>query len=342
VSLSFAARAAASVAAAWLAAGCGPPTLRVTPPPLGAEAVSLLGDTLWSVRLPAEEGQARVSQLADAKRRAGVRRDDLNVQLLLGRRTANMGRLREAIDLYTVAIEAVPSDPRPYRRRGELLLLVREPDRAARDLQDAVNRARRNPAAKEFTEGPDGQLVGTTLLYGSLLQLGMTHYVRGDYRRAHAALLGAAQSSEDGDGLAAATLWLLFTLRRAGRAEESGQVARLIPADLPVVTRRAEHRLLQAFAGSIPLDSLQRELAGADPETAGLYLYGVGVSLLAGGRLADAAGTMDEVRHAAGWATMVHVAAEADLARLRHPCSAARPASPAETRWNPCLVTAIK
>ena len=332
-----------SVVGIALAAGCGPPTLRLAPPPLGAEAISFLGDTLWSVSLSAAEGQTRVSQLADAKRRAGARRDDLNTQLLLGRRTAAMGRLREAIDLYSKAIEAVPTDARLYRRRGELLLLVREPDLAAGDLGRAVKRAKLDSAAKEFVEGADGQLQGTRVLHSSQLLLGITHYIRGDYRRAYSALVAAAQSADDADGIAAASLWLLFTLRRAGRQEEARQIAKVIPADLPVVTRRAEHRLLQAFAGTISLDSLQRDLGGeAVPETAALYLYGLGSSLLARGRQAEATEAFVEIRHTASWATIAFVAAEAELARLRRPCPEAASQPVADTRWNRCLVTVIQ
>ena len=332
-----------SVVGMALAAGCGPPTLRLAPPPLGAEAISFLGDTLWSVSLSAAEGQTRVNQLADAKRRAGARRDDLNTQLLLGRRTAAMGRLREAIDLYSKAIEAAPTDARLYRRRGELLLLVREPDLAAGDLGRAVKRAKLDSAAKEFVEGPDGQFQGTRVLHSSQLLLGITHYIRGDYRRAYPALVAAAQSADDADGIAAASLWLLFTLRRAGRQEEARQIAKVIPADLPVVNRRAEHRLLQAFAGTISLDSLQRDLGGeAVPETAALYLYGLGSSLLDRGRRAEAAEAFDEIRHTASWATIAVVAAEAELARLRRPCPEAASQPAADTRWNRCLVTVIQ
>ena len=335
--------AAIWIALAGLAVGCGPPTLRLAPPPLGAEAVSLLGDTLWSVNLSAAEGQARVGQLADAKRRAGAQRDDLNSQLLLGRRTAAMGRIREAIAVYTKAIEAVPTDARLYRRRGELLLLVREPDLAAGDLGRAVKRAKLDSTAKEFLEGPDGQLIGTKVLHSSQLLLGITHYIRGDYHRAYPALVAAAQSADDADGIAAASLWLFFTLRRAGRPDEAGQIAKVIPADLAVVNRRAEHRLLQAFAGAISLDSLQRDLGGAAmAETAGLYLYGVGSSLLARGRPAEAAEAFDEVRLTVGWATIVYAAAEADLARLRRPCPDAPSEPLLETRWNRCLRTVIK
>ena len=334
--------AAVRTALAGLVIGCGPPTLRLIPPPLGAEAISFVGDTLWSVNLSAAEGQARVTQLADAKRRAGVFRDDLNAQLLLGRRTAAMGRLREAIEIYTKAIEAVPTDARLYRRRGELLLQIREPNLAAGDLRRAVSRAKQ-VNGKEFLEGPDGQLNATSVLHSSLLLLGITHYIRGDYREAYPVLVSAAQSADDSDGIAAASLWLFFTLQRAGRLSEASQVAKVIPADLPVVNRRPELRLLQAFAGTISLDSLQRDLgADAGSAAAGLYLYGVGSSLLARGRRTEAAEAFDEVRHAAGWETVVYIAAEADLARLRPPCPESPTEPPADPRWNRCLVTVIK
>ena len=186
-------------------------------------------------------------------------------------------------------------------------------------------------------------MTGTKVLHGSQLLLGITQYVRGDYRRAYPALVAAAQAADDADGIAVASLWLLFTLRRAGRLEEASQIAKVIPADLAVVNRRAEHRLLQAFAGTISLDSLQRDLGGeVASETAGLYLYGVGSSLLVRGRQVEAAEAFDEVRHVASWATITSVAAEAELARLRHPCPEPPFQLLLETRWNRCLISVIK
>src|SRR6185436_18383590 len=73
--------------------------------PISAQALSLLGDTLWSLPINPEEGPALVEQLNKARNRATSSPLDVNAALVVARRTADLGRLRESVELYTKADE---------------------------------------------------------------------------------------------------------------------------------------------------------------------------------------------------------------------------------------------
>ena len=312
--------------------------LVIDPPPRGAQALSLLGDTLWSIRFPSMEGQVRVRRLVEAQRRARTDPGDQAAQLLLGRRTAEMGRFREALEIYQTAIDADATDARLWRRQGELLLLLREPDRAADRLEQAVARAKAHPSAKEFLESDDGGLVGTSILHGSYWLLGVAHYVRGDLRRSLEAFGEAARTASNADEAANTAVWLFFLLHQHGRRAEAAEIVRAFPADAPVISSGAEQRLLLALRGDVSYDSLRRETLSAAPETENLYRYGLAVGLMSSDESTGGEMLRDLVRLGA-WGNLVAVAAEAELARRAAPCPGPLPRLPAERRWNRCRTT---
>ncbi len=88
----------------------------------------------------------------EAERALAVAPTNVDSLIWMGRRTAYLGRYREAIDIYSEAIGLHPEDARLYRHRGHRHLSVRELGKAIADLERAA----------ELTEGrmdevePDG------------------------------------------------------------------------------------------------------------------------------------------------------------------------------------------
>ena len=173
-------------AAFWLAFGitsCRGAEVRLTPLPSGAQAVSLLGDTLWNVPLPPGEGPGLVAKLHSAQRNLSVRPTDAGAKLLVARRTAALGRLRDAVSIYSEVIADDFGTARVYRRRGDLLLQLREMAAAERDLR----RSATDPAGtgvRDYSEDSSGGLIGSLVRYQASLGLGVVRYVGGDYSRA--------------------------------------------------------------------------------------------------------------------------------------------------------------
>jgi tetratricopeptide (TPR) repeat protein len=300
---------------AVLSAGCGSPIITLRPVPSGAQAISFLGDTLWAAPIEPGAGPSPVRQLHAAQRNLQAKPTDPAARMLVARRTAALGRLREAVDLYTEIIAEDRGTARLYRRRGEMLLLLREVDLAERDLRRAV----KSPAArieKEFVEDADGRLVQTSLGYQAHLLLGVVQYVRGEHQRAATSLLEAIRYSTGADELVQGGLWLGMALFRAGRGAEALEVIRGIPGDLEVTERVAELTLLRLFRGEVRVDSL-RVLANQGRDAEALYLYGLGVIQLVRGEPAIAAELFEEILRLGRWHTWPAIAAESELPRLR-------------------------
>src|SRR5262245_50177770 len=117
------------------------------------EARSLLGRPLFAPAIPDERRQRLEKNLAQAEQEARARPDDADALIWLGRRTAYLGRFREAIAVFTRGLEKHPRDPRFLRHRGHRYVSVRELDKAVADLERAGDLLRWRPDEVE----PDGE-----------------------------------------------------------------------------------------------------------------------------------------------------------------------------------------
>src|SRR5690606_31905964 len=79
------------------------------------EATSLLGRPLFAPQQPAETRAALEKNLAAAKAEFDRNPGSVDAAIWLGRRTAYLGRYRDAIAVFSTAIEKHPADPRLYR-----------------------------------------------------------------------------------------------------------------------------------------------------------------------------------------------------------------------------------
>jgi hypothetical protein len=88
---------------ALVMSACASPIVRLRPVPSGAQGISLLGDTLWNVRIPPGEGPSLVQLLHAAQRNLLARPTDVPARMLVARRTAALGRIREATERGCIA-----------------------------------------------------------------------------------------------------------------------------------------------------------------------------------------------------------------------------------------------
>jgi len=286
--------------------------------PISAQALSLLGDTLWSLPINPEEGPALVEQLNKARNRATSSPLDVNAALVVARRTADLGRLRESVELYTKADELNPTDPRIPRYRGEILMQLREFELAQHDFQSSAGRLVGKPTQVEFLPVEDGSLLGSTLQFNVYRLLGLTYYLKGDYTRARITLIEAAKAAGNGDDVVAAGLWLFFSSRRLGAIEESRIILERLTDSAAVGAREAELSLLQAFRNGASSDSLHLDLRKPfQVERDALTAYGLGFALLLLGRTDEAELLFEHIRTYRDWSSIPVIAAEAELARLR-------------------------
>lgn len=305
-------------AIALLTAACAsaPPTRRAPAAeflPPDVEAMSLLGEPLVRPALaPAVEKQ-RQEQLEVAQRDYDAHPESAEAIIELGRRTAYLGRYREAIAIFTDGIRKHPDDARLYRQRGFRYITVRRFADAVNDLKFASlllrGRADEPEPEAEETAGPPSSL-RSNIDY----QLGLAYFLEGDFDDAVSAYRKCLGLSNNPDRVVAASQWLYTALRRLGRAEEAEKVLQPISISMDVVASVPYHKLLLMESGEIaPQELTQQDPNSVDGVT---ILYGIGSWYYDGGQPEKAVPFWERVVHGSQWPAFGYIAAEADLARV--------------------------
>lgn len=278
------------------------------------EAVSLLGERLYSPPIPAPTREVYEQRLAEARRAHGRTPADADSIIWLGRRTAYLGRYREAISIFTGGITKHPADARMYRHRGHRYVSVREFDRAIADLTRAAELTAGRPDAIEPDGIPNARNVPTSTLQSNIwYHLGLAHYLKGDFNRALVAYREAMRVPGNPDMLVATSHWLYMTLRRLGRATEAEAVLAPISRDMAIIENDAYHRLLLMYKGQLSPDSLAPPGTGALNDAS--IGYGLGNWHLYNGRRVDALAVFRRVLSGGNWPAFGYIAAEAEVAR---------------------------
>lgn len=285
-----------------------------------AEATSLFGKPLVPAALSAERRAVLEKDLADAK--AAFDRDPASADaaIWLGRRTAYLGRYRDAIAIFSDAIVKHPADPRLYRHRGHRYITVREFSRAAADLTKAAALVEGRPDEVEPDGQPNAKNIPTSTLKTNIYyHLGLAHYLQGDFRRAADAYRLCMEHSKNADMQVATAHWQYMTLRRLGREAEAAKVLTPIVESMPVIENTSYHRLLMMYKGAADAGALL-EASRSEPLDAVTIGYGVANWHLYNGRPEDARAILASIvdKYAdSQWPGFGYIAAEAELARQR-------------------------
>lgn len=295
-----------------LAVGCSAPA---EPEPTGPtpEATSLLGKPLFPAPIAEEARNRMETELAEARADWEDSPDDSDAIIWLGRRTAYLGRYREAIEIYTDGISRHPRDARLYRHRGHRYISVRELDKAISDLEQAAAFIADRPDEVEPDGQPNERGVPTSTLHSNIYyHLALAHYLSGNYARAAEVWTRARDAVDNPDNLVAASHWLYLAMRRAGR-DDAGTVLDRIGADLDVIENTSYHSLLLMYKGERDPQALLDSAAASASGSA--VSYGVSAWFLLEGREEEAIAIWKKLVAQPDWASFGHIAAEADLAR---------------------------
>lgn len=284
------------------------------------EATSLLGEPLRRPDLSPENRQRLESNLAAARAAWEQAPTDADSIIWLGRRLAYLGRYREALATFSEGIRAHPDDARMYRHRGHRWITVRQLDSAVADLSRAAELIRGTGDEVEPDGAPNRFGIPTSTLQSNIwYHLGLAHYLRGDFERALEAYRECMAVSENDDMHVATADWMYMTLRRLGRDAEAAPVLEPIHAGMRILENDSYHRRLLMYKGELPADSLLAAdgADGADALTMATQGYGVGNWYLYRGDTTRAREIFERVLSYGNWAAFGHIAAEAELVRLR-------------------------
>jgi hypothetical protein len=287
--------------------------------PPGAEAISLLGRPLHPAALAPEIRRGHEERLAQAKRAYDHTPTNPDSIIWLGRRTAYLGRYREAIEIYSRGIALHPADARLYRHRGHRYISVRELDHAVADLTRAEELIRGKADETEPDGLPNARGIPTSTLHSNIrYHLGLAHYLKGDYERALRPYQDDVDAHVNSDMLVATSHWLYMTLRRLGRREEASRVLDVIAPEMDVIENTSYHRLLLMYKGLLPPDSVLANPGGGDAALQDVTVsYGIGNWHLYNGRREQARQIFERILSTTQWAAFGYLAAEAEVARWR-------------------------
>lgn len=290
-----------------------PPT-SVAPLPLDdVEALSLFDKPLAAPELAPEVRRDREDKLAAAKADAAARPDDPEALIWLGRRTAYLGRFREAIEIFSRGVARYPQDARFLRHRGHRYISIRRFDMAETDLEDAARLIAGQPDEVEPDGLPNAAGIPVSTLQTNIwYHLGLARYLQADYPGALEAYRACLEVSKNPDMQVATRQWMYLTLRRLGDDAEATRVLEPIRMDMEILENQSYHKLLLMERGEIPPLSLLAADGNLDPAIG----YGVGAWYLAEGRQEEAVQIFRKVVETGPWSAFGAIAAEVDLHRL--------------------------
>lgn len=289
-----------------------------------AEAISLLGDTLYTMELPRERKLKYDSALRIARQNYQQNPENLENIIWLGRRLAYLSRYQEAIDVYTEGLKAHPDSPELLRHRGHRYISTREFDKAVDDLQRSAVLIMDQPLKEE----PNGIPIPlpeddrpTSLQFNIFYHLGLAYYLKGEYGKAAQAYEQCLNYSETDDEIAATADWLYMAYRRLGEDEVAEETLAMIQEDMDIRENEGYFERLLMYKGMVEpqkLLQLDQSVPLADRDlTMATEGYGVGNFYISNGKQEDGVKILEDIVEGRHWAAFGYIAAEADLARMK-------------------------
>jgi len=278
-----------------------------TPLPKGVEAVALDGRHLRAPRLPDAERAKREKQLEEAR----ALRDDVERSIWIGRRLGYLHRYREAIDVFSAAIETHPRDHRLYRFRGHRYLTVRKFDAAIRDLRRASELIRGTQDALEPDGMPNAANTPTSTQHGNVwYHLGLAYYYKANWRDALSAFRRSLAIATNDDMKVAAGYWVYLLELRIDRMRADETLAKELPEAVTLLENHAYWALIQMFRKKITPEEVRAQKL--DDATTG---YGIAQFHFLNGDQKSGFAELRRVVASESWPSFGYIAAEAALER---------------------------
>lgn len=272
------------------------------------QATSLFGEALFAT----EDTTGAIAAADEALLESP---GDLERIIAAARVRRGFWQYRQAMALYTKAMELAPEDWRLYRFRGHRHISVRQFDKAISDLERARELAPFN--------------------WDVSYHLGLAYFVSGrleDAADEYARCLGLATDPEansahsegfrscsangnDPESLVAMTEWGYRAALRTGREAAAAALLEAVPLDLDVEENIAYYHDLLLYKGVLTVDQLLNPGPDA-PYRAETVGYGVANWYLVSGDTARAVELLEELVVDEWWPGFGRIASEAELARL--------------------------
>jgi len=274
------------------------------------QAISLFGEELHQQEDSEGAIAAVDALLAEAP-------NDVDRIIAAGRERRNFWHYRQAIELYTRAIQLAPDDWRAYRYRGHRHLSLRNFGEGIADLETARDLAPENwdvayhLGLAYFLSGRFGDAAEEYLRCIDSAGDNIVRRAQSDDFRS------CSQNIDDPESRVAMTEWAVRSLMRSGGFARGGQLLTAIPQDMPIEENLAYYHNLLLHKGVMTVDQLMANAQGPDApyrlETVG---FGIAMDMLASGDLPGATPILEQIYADPWWPGFGRIAAEVELERM--------------------------
>ncbi|MCA1577475.1 MAG: tetratricopeptide repeat protein [Acidobacteria bacterium] len=269
-----------------------------------------------SPQLSAETQRDFETKLNDARKLLEKDPKSADNIIWVGRRTAYLGRYKDAIKIYSDGIAQFPSDARLYRHRGHRFITLRCFDSAIADFEKAAKLIRGRPDETEPDGLPNARNSPTSTLQSNIwYHLGLAYYLKGDFEPALRAYREAEKVSTNADMQVATTHWLYMTLRRMGRESEANKTLAAIRDDLDIIENADYYKMISVYKGKRKAEDVWKEIRDNENLSSATIGYGLGNWFLYNGNPALPEVIFGWVRAGNQWASFGYIAAESELKR---------------------------
>ena len=282
-----------------------------------AECFSLFGVPLYSQPLRPEVYDVQKGLYEKALRGWEEKPEDADAIIWLGRRTAYLGRLREAASIFSEGARLYPEDSRMPRHRGHRFISLRLTELGIEDLERAAQLEAGKPDAIE----PDGLpntrgIPVSSLQFNIYYHLGLGYYLIGDLEAALGAYKQCMAVSEIPDKVVATAHWQYMTLRMIGRDDEAAEVLKRITPGMDIIENHDYYGLLLMYKEETTANLLLQQVRSRGALAIATSGYGIGNWYMYNGDDRKAAEVWREVIATGNWPSFGYIAAEADMKRL--------------------------
>ena len=272
------------------------------------EAFNLFGKPLY--RMPMRPGISEVQQKKYDEALINYQADPENPENIvwLGRRTAYLGRYREACAIFSLGIEKHPDNPEFYRHRGHRFLTMRLIERAVDDFEKAAELMKGLPNMIEPDGLPNERNTPVSSLQTNVwYHLGLAYYLLGDFEKAADAYKKGIEAWDINDNYASFGNWYYQALKRLGRDEEAEKVLERAEPGMDMIENQGYLDLMLMFKGVYTVEEMEKK---------GGLSYGIAVWYIINGDEKKAAEILKNTLSSRGWAGFNTIAAEAEYKRM--------------------------
>jgi tetratricopeptide (TPR) repeat protein len=281
------------------------------------ECFSLFAKPLYPIPLRPELFEAQKKLYSESLEAWKGDTEKLENIIWLGRRTAYLGRYREANAIYSMGLGKYPEEPKLYRHRGHRFITLRRFRLAIDDLQKAAIYMKRKPDEVEPDGIPNPKGIPVSSLYFNVwYHLGLANFLEGNLEEGLKAYRECIKISNMDDKYVATAHWAYITLRLMGRKDEAEELLRKVHSEMDIIENHHYYRCLLMYKGELSPNELMSE-ARAEGDLGIITTgYGLGTWYRYNNQEEKAVDILREILSIEGWAGFGYIAAEADLKRM--------------------------